>query len=274
MDGCRPARSVLLSLFTTSFAIRIVQVPVRTATRRARATPAQVRDAASRARHAPVRSRRRLRVPQLLLGLLLVGLGVGLLIQAQLGVASWDVLHVGLADRTGLSIGAIAAMTAVAAAGAAWWLGERPRAGALVPVLVVAPTIDVAVATVTTPEAFGQQLVMLLTGMVVLSVGVGAYIASDHGAGPADLVFLAIARRGVPVWAARLLVDGSLVGLGWLVGGPVGIGTVIITAGLAPMIGLTIATFDLEPARTARARRDQDLHRELGWELQLELEGR
>lgn len=224
-----------------------------------------------RVRAHPRREGRTSRTGQLLFGLVAVGLGVALTISAELGVASWDVLHVGLAQRAGWSISAAAAVIGTAAAGLAWLLGERPRVGGLVPVVVTGPTIDVALLVLQPAETLTGQLALLASGLIVLAIGIGAYITSDHGAGPGDLVFLAVARRGVPTSYARFLVDGGAVLAGWAIGGPVGLGTLVLTFGLAPMIHLAIRAFDLVPARNAIVDRDlrfdRAWNRELDWEL-------
>jgi uncharacterized membrane protein YczE len=272
----------VLSYLTSSLAVAVkpAAVPVRAAGRAARAAgrpartaAAPVRDAARHVRHTPTRETRHARTSQLLTGLGLVGVGVGLLVRADLGVASWDVLHVGVASASGMSVGTIAMLVGVAAAVLAAMLGERPRPGSLIPLLVVGPVIDLTMRLVSLPTTAAGQLAMLLTGMVLLAVGVGAYVTSDHGAGPGDLVFLAVARRGLPVWAARLLVDGGAVTAGWLLGGPVGIGTVLVTAGLGPLVAASIRVFDLAPARAEIGRRDLEFSRARCLELHDELEG-
>ncbi|MEX1178530.1 MAG: hypothetical protein WEB09_08715 [Nitriliruptor sp.] len=247
----------MLSTFTTTYA---AAAPV-------------LRHATTRARTSPRRSRRQARTAQLLTGLVAVGTGVALLIRADLGVASWDVLHVALSTRTGATVGTVSIVVSIFALALGALLRERPRLGTLVPVLVIAPTIDVALRLFATPDDLIGRSVMLLAGLVLLATGVGAYIASDHGAGPGDLVFLGIVRHGMPVGAARVLVDGTAAGLGWLLGGPVGVGTVVITLALGPMISLAIASFDLTPSREETGRRDRAFHREVALELHHELEG-
>jgi uncharacterized protein len=248
----------LLSLFTTSHASFI------DAKGRLQAGPRRVRA-------HPRRNRRSLRTLQLLTGLIAVGVGVGLVISAELGVASWDVLHVGLAELTGWSVGMASIAVGLGAAALATLLGERPRLGSLVPLTVVGPAIDASLMLAPSASTLTGQLALLVTGMGFMAFGVGAYVASDHGAGPSDLVFLAIARRGVPIAYARLLVDGSAVLVGWAIGGPVGLGTVIVTLLLGPLVGLAIKGFDLVPARrvieTREAAFDHEQGRELAWEI-------
>jgi uncharacterized membrane protein YczE len=210
---------------------------------------------------------------QLVVGLLAVGLGVALLIRADLGVASWDVLHVALADLSGASVGTVSLGVGVGAVGLAALLGERPRVGTLVPIALVAPTIDLALGAVATPATLVARAGMLVAGMALLAVGVGAYVASDHGAGPADLVFLGVARHGLSLGTARFAIDGTLVALGWALGGPVGIGTVVVTVGLAPMIALAMRVFDLTPSRAELGRLDREFVQLQALELHHELEG-
>jgi uncharacterized membrane protein YczE len=251
--------------------------PLRTAGHRAAATRpvrgARQRAARSPARTSPRRTRRQARSLQLVSGLLAVGIGVALLIRADLGVASWDVLHVALADRSGVSVGTVSLVVGVGAVGLAAVLGERPRPGTLVPIALVAPTLDLTLAAVDTPLTLVGRSGMLFAGMALLAVGVGAYIASDHGAGPADLVFLGLARHGLSLGASRFVIDGTLVALGWALGGPVGIGTLVVTVGLAPMIALAMRAFDLTPSRATVGRLDREFHRLQGLELHHELEG-
>lgn len=248
----------VLSLFATTFATAAdPRGPLQAGPRRVRAHPR--------------RDGRSSRTAQLFIGLVAVGVGVGTLISADLGVASWDVLHVGLARLTGWSVGMAAMLVGVATAGLAALLGERPRPGSLVPLAVIGPAIDATLLLAPTASSLTGQLSLLVIGMVILAFGIGAYVASDHGAGPSDLVFLAIARRGLSVTHARLLVDGGAVLGGWAIGGPVGLGTVIVTVSLAPLVGLAIRAFDLVPARYAIDLRsdafDRAQGRELAWEL-------
>jgi uncharacterized membrane protein YczE len=250
----------MLSFFTTSFAVFVR--PTR-----------PVRELSGRVRRSRHRLSARARLTQLFLGLLGVGTGIGMILQAGLGVASWDVLNVALSHRFGVPLGVVAIVVGLAAGTTAIALGARPTPRSLVPLFVVAPVLEFAVRTVTTPANLVGQLGLLAVGMVVLSLGVGAYIGSENGAGPADLLFLSLAERGLPVWAARVSLDGTVVLAGWLLGGPVGIGTVIVTAGIGPMIALTLRWFDLLHAHETVARRNAQIDHAWGLELHDELEG-
>ena len=250
----------MLSFFTTSFAIFV--------------HPAQpVREMTGRVRRSRRRLSGRARTAQLFLGLLFVGTGIGMILRAGLGVASWDVLNVALSERFGVPLGVVAVLVGLAAGATAVALGARPRVRSLVPLFVVSPMLELAVHVITTPATLVGQFALLLSGMVLLAVGVGAYIGSENGAGPADLLFLSLAAKGLPVWAARAGLDGTVVLAGWLLGGPVGVGTIIVTAGIGPMIVLTLRWFDLLYAHESEARHDAQVDHLWGLELHDELEG-
>lgn len=237
----------MLSFFTTSFASFVG--PVR-----------PVVDLPGRLHRSARRTSRRMRSAQLVVGLVAVGVGVALIVEAGLGVASWDLLNVALAARFDLPLGLVAIVVGLGAGGLAVLLGAHVRASSLVPLFTVAPVLQATVTLVDTPARFGGQLTMLVAGMAVLALGVGAYIGSENGAGPADMLFLRLAERGLPIWVARVAVDGAVVTTGWLLGGPLGIGTVIVTVCLGPMVAVTMRWFTLEAARGSASRRAARQH--------------
>lgn len=173
------------------------------------------------------------------------------MIRAGLGVASWDVLHVGLSELTGWTIGVAAYAVGAIALVLGRLLGQRPRLGTIVPLLLVGPVLDLTTRVVPAPTSALAAWVTLLVGIATLATGVGAYIASDHGVGPSDMIFVGIAERGIPLWAARLGVDGLAVAGGWLLGGPIGLGTIAITLLLGPLTQTAVRVFDLLPAARA-----------------------
>jgi len=234
--GTRLPESSMLSFFTTSFAVFLRPAqPMRSLSLRVRTSRRRTTAAACRL--------------QLGLGLTAVGIGVGLILQAGLGSAAWDVLNLALSQRFGAPIGVIALIVGLAAGALAVLCGARPSWRSVIPVIVAAPLLELTVRTVSTPEAFVGQVGMLLGGMVLLALGVGAYIQTGNGAGPADLLFLQLAKTRLPLWAARVVLEGSVLLLGWLLGGPVGAGTLVVTAGMGPLVAVSIAWFDLSAAR-------------------------
>lgn len=234
----------------SAYAFESIVLAVRTG----RPATEQAAEAARRARAHPRRLTRSARLTQLFLGVIAVGIGVGLMIRAGLGVASWDVLHVGLAEATGWTVGVAAYAVGAAALLVGRVLGQRPRLGTVVPLLLVGPVLDVTTRLMPAPGTTFGAWIMLLAGIATLSFGVGAYVTSDHGVGPSDMIFVGLSERGIPLWAARLVVDALAVLGGWLLGGPIGLGTIAITLLLSPLTQIGVKVFDLVPAaRTAES---------------------
>lgn len=226
----------MLSFFTTSFAIFLRPIqPVHSLLRKAHSSKRRVSAAARRI--------------QLGLGLTAVGIGVGVILQAGLGSAAWDVLNLALVKQFGAPIGVVALLVGLAVGGLAVLFGARPNWRSLIPLVVVSPLLDLTVRIVSTPQSLTGQIGMLFFGMVLLALGVGAYIQAGNAAGPSDLLFLQLAKTPLPLWAARVVLDGTVLFLGWSLGGPVGPGTVIVTAGMGPLVALSITWFDLSAAR-------------------------
>lgn len=156
--------------------------------------------------------------------------GIGLSITADLGVGSWQVLETGLVEATGASYGLVVIVESTVAIALAWfWLGQRPWI-ATVLFAFGGVGIGAVLAALVTPEALGIRLVFLAVGMVLISVGVAFYLASDLGASAQDSLFVGLYRKyAIRPGVARFALDGSVVALGALLGGQLGAGTIVVT---------------------------------------------
>jgi len=156
--------------------------------------------------------------------------GIGLSITADLGVGSWQVLETGLVETTGASYGLVVIVESTVAIALAWfWLSQRPWI-ATVLFAFGGVGIGAVLAALVTPEALGTRLVFLAVGMVLISVGVAFYLASDLGASAQDSLFVGLYRKyAIRPGVARFALDGSLVALGVLLGGQFGAGTIAVT---------------------------------------------
>jgi uncharacterized membrane protein YczE len=177
----------------------------------------------------------RRRLPRLIVGVLLIGIGIGLMVEADLGLSPYDVLHQGIADRTGLSFG-----TVVIGLGLfilLIWIPLRQRfgIGTVVNTLGVGLVIDVALLIVPEPEQLAWRWLMLLAGIVVVGLGMGLYIGAGLGPGPRDGLMTGIAARGHALWRVRTLLELTALAGGWALGGDVGVGTVIFAFGIGPL---------------------------------------
>ncbi len=195
----------------------------------------------------PPRHELRRRLPRLLLGLLLCGVGIGLIVQGDLGLDAWTVLHQGLAEQTGLSIGAVTIAVGVAMFAISLPLGERIGLGTLANVVLIGVMIDVTIALVEAPTGTATRWAFLVGGVTLFAVGSGFYIGAGLGPGPRDGVMTGLAAKGMRVGVARTAIEVTVLVIGWLLGGSVGVGTVLFALAIGPLVELALRRLALDP---------------------------
>jgi uncharacterized protein len=180
-----------------------------------------------------------------MLGLMVMSFGIVLMIKAEMGNAPWDVLHIGLYHQFGLSIGLWSIIIGVFIVALTCMLTKsRPQAGVVINMLCIGLFIDMYMLLpwLTTPEHWLGKLVMLSVGIVVMGYGIGLYIAPRCGAGPRDGLMLALTKlTGWKVGWVRSVMEGFVLLVGWLLGGPVFIGTVIFCLTIGPIVSLSLS---------------------------------
>lgn len=169
-----------------------------------------------------------------------VGLGVGLMVEADLGAAPNDVLNTGLADTFGIGVGTAAWLTGVVAMVIAWAAGRRPRIATVAGSVIVGLSINATLALLPTPGLLAVRAAFLALGLIVVWSAITGVVAADVGAGPLELVMLALMDRGVGIRIARWGIEGTLVALGLLLGGAAGLGTALFAFGTGPVLAITI----------------------------------
>jgi uncharacterized membrane protein YczE len=184
-----------------------------------------------------------LRSVMLVGGLVLYGASCGLILQADLGVDPWDVLHQGLARALGGQVGTWT--IAVSLVVLLLWLPLRGRfgVGTLANALVVGLCIDATLSLVPTQHDLVVRAVVLVTAVLLNGVATGLYIGAGFGPGPRDGLTTAIAARGHQIRVVRTAVEVTVLAVGWLLGGSVGVGTVLYAASIGPLTHLTIPLF-------------------------------
>jgi uncharacterized membrane protein YczE len=187
------------------------------------------------------------RLMQLFAGLIVFGVSLSLMVKAHLGLGPWDVLHQGIARQTGLLIGWV--VIAVSALVLLLWvpLRERPGIGTAANVLAVGTTVNAALAVLPDPRRLALRVLFLLVGIVANGIATGLYIGAGLGAGPRDGLMTALARRGYSIRAARTSVELLVLGVGWMLGGTVGIGTVLYAFGIGPLAHYFIPKLNIAP---------------------------
>lgn len=169
-----------------------------------------------------------------------VGIGVSLMVEGDLGVAPNDVLNTGLGDTLGVGVGTAAWLTAVAAMALAWAMGRRPRIATVLGSVIVGLSINVALAALPTPDPLAWRIGFVVLGLVVIWAGITGVVTAEVGAGPLELVMLAIMDRGVSIRLARWGLELALLLLGLALGGAAGFGTAVFALGTGPVLALTL----------------------------------
>ncbi|WP_141922893.1 membrane protein YczE [Haloactinospora alba] len=193
------------------------------------------------------------RLAQLYTGLYLYGLGCALLIVADLGAMPWDVLHQGLALHTGLSVGA--ANVAVAAVLMVLWipLRQRPGLGTVSNALLVGASVDLTLLWL--PEADGilARSACMVAGVLVVAGATGCYVGAQLGPGPRDGLMTGIAALGTSIRTARTCVEIAVVVAGSLLGGTVGVGTLVFALAIGPLAQVFLSAMTIRsPDSTTR----------------------
>lgn len=176
------------------------------------------------------------RLPQLLGGLLLYGASMALMIRSRLGLDPWDVLHDALSRRTGLTFGTITAI--VGAAVLLCWLPlrQRPGVGTVANIALIAVAVDVTLAVLPSPGPLVARIAFLIAGVVLNGLATAAYIGARLGPGPRDGLMTGLhTRTGASVRIIRTGIELTVLATGWLLGGTLGIGTVLYAVAIGPL---------------------------------------
>ncbi|MBM4761310.1 YitT family protein [Bacillus sp. B15-48] len=176
-------------------------------------------------------------------GLIILGLGVAFTVKGQrLGVSSWDVLHIGLFNNLGLSIGLWAIIVGIIIIIiASMGLREFPKIGTYINLILVGIFIDFFNWILPDPHTFPFQLLNFLLGVVLMGIGGGIYLSANLGSGPRDSLMLLIVKKfRCSITLARTVMEVVVAITGFLIGGPIGIGTVIMAFALGPIIQLSL----------------------------------
>ena len=176
------------------------------------------------------------RLASLYAGIVLFGVSVALMIAARLGLDPWDVFHQGLARRTGLPIGWI--VNGIGVVVLLLWipLRERPGIGTLSDAVLVGFVIDAALPLLPRPEALMARVAFLLAAILLNAVATALYVGAGLGPGPRDGLMTGLARRGWPIRRVRTSIELAGLAAGWLLGGTVGIGTLLYAVSIGPLV--------------------------------------
>jgi len=189
------------------------------------------------------------RVLSMLFGIFLYALGLALTMKANIGYGPWEVFHVGLANQTGLSYGIVTIIAGIVIVVIVTLLGESLGFGTIASMVVTGLLVDlifwIDVIPVMSNMALG--ITMMITGLFVISIGTYFYIKSAFGVGPRDNLMVVLARKTkLPIGVCRVIVELAVTFIGWLLGGMIGVGTVLFGFGIGICVQITFAVFKFD----------------------------
>lgn len=209
------------------------------------------------------------RVVRLVTGLFVYALGQVICVQASIGLAPWDVLNSGLVRRLGGTFGLMNIGVAIVLLLVDVLLKEMPGFGTFANAILIGTMFDWIQRLRLIPLAtrFSAGVVMIFLGLVCISLGTFLYIGAGFGSGPRDSLMVALRRRlpGIPVGAIRGAIEAVVLGIGWLLGGSVGIGTVISVFGISVVLQATFRVCRFDPTAVRQESVTDTIRAVLRW---------
>ena len=177
------------------------------------------------------------RLTQLMVGLTLYGVSMGMMIRGALGLDPWDVFHAGVVAKTSLSFGTV--VIVVGALVLLLWipLRQMPGLGTIANVFVIGLATDATLVLLAEPSGLGARMSLLLGGVVLNGLAGALYIGSQLGPGPRDGLMTGLVRRtGLSIRLVRTTLELTVLVVGFLMGGPIGLGTVVYALAIGPLV--------------------------------------
>ncbi len=209
-----------------------------------------------------MRSRFLKRFCRLILGLFLYALGIAITMKAHIGYAPWEVFHAGIGQTVGMSIGNVSIIAGIVLGGVAMLLGEKLGLGTILNMVLIGVFLDYLLGMPIIPvmDQFAWGVVMLVVGLFVIAVASYFYIGSGFGAGPRDSLMVALKRKtGFPIGYCRGAIELAAVLIGWLLGGMVGVGTVISAIAIGFCVQTTFKLLHFEATKVQHQTINQTL---------------
>ncbi len=188
------------------------------------------------------------RLPRLVGAFALLGFAIALTVRADLGLAPWDVLHQGISERTGVPIGTVGILVGLLVLLAWIPLKERIAIGTVLNILLIGASIDLTLAALPETTDLGVRWAELVVGTALIGPGVALYLTCELGPGPRDGLMTAFVDRGWSIRVIRTAMEVVVLAGGALLGGTVGLGTVLLALTIGPNIHHCMERFRLEPA--------------------------
>lgn len=186
-------------------------------------------------------------------GLAFFGLGITLFIQANLGLAPWDVFHKGLSEKLDVSIGLV--IVGVGLLLLLLWipLRQKPGVGTVLNALEIGFVVNLSKPLIGEPDQLVMRMFMVIAGVLVIALGSALYIGAGLGSGPRDGLMLGLSQRSIggrriSIRVARTTIELTVMIAGLFLGGSIGIGTLIFMFGIGPLVQLVLPRFEMRLA--------------------------
>lgn len=190
------------------------------------------------------------RLTKLMIGLFIYGLGIACMVDANIGIAPWDVLAQGISVRSGVSYGIASIIVSILVLLTWIPLKVKPGIGSILNAICIGLFTDLWLPFVPKQTEFGLGILQFAVGMVVVAFATGLYISSNLGMGPRDgLIMGSVRKFNRPVWQIRTAYESLVLALGWLLGGQVGLGTVMFAFGIGYLMQTALKFFKAEGNR-------------------------
>lgn len=175
------------------------------------------------------------------MGLVLYGVSMAMMVRAGLGLDPWDVFHQGLSRHTGLSLGTITGLVGVVVLLAWIPLRNKPGIGTIANIIVISVVVDVTLMWLPAPREMAVRIAFMVGAVVMNAVATALYVGAGLGPGPRDGLMTGLVHRtGRSVRLVRTSIEVTVLVSGWLLGGTVGVGTLLYALGIGPLIQLTL----------------------------------
>lgn len=188
------------------------------------------------------------RIVQLLVGLFLYGIAIAMMVQAGVGVSPWDVLSQGVSRQTGIPFGFVTNLIGLVVLLLWIPIRQKPGIGTVLNVILIGPSAQLGLWLIPAQHVLWIQILMFAGGLALLAIATGLYIGARFGPGPRDGLMTGIHRRwGWRLWIVRTSIEVVVLGIGWLLGGNVGLGTVAFALFIGPMVNFTMPRLQILP---------------------------
>jgi len=185
------------------------------------------------------------KVIQVLVGTTLIGTGVALNFSSNLGLGPWGVFHEGISLNTSLTFGNAIIATGIFVTLLWIPLKQKPGIATLVDIFWIGTVADIVISLDLNAETLVLKWIFVFIGILCIGSGTAIYVGADMGSGPRDGVMVGLESKGLKIGMARNVIEVTALTLGWLLGGTVGLSSVVIAISIGPVVQLVIPYFDL-----------------------------